>query len=260
MKKLVTMMLALAMLLSCAAFPALAEAEPVKLDVFYASTRPINECTELTRQYIIDNLGVDINLIQGDSSNFDQQLALYISGGEMPDVVWCSYSVWMDYAQQGAWADISAYLTDENADLMNYVGDDWSYMTVDGAVYGVPSELSVPSSHIIGIRKDWLDKLGLEIPTTLDEFTNVMRAFKNEDPDGNGENDTYGYCGAGFSYLSALMGAFGASSERDFFLNDDGTITTNAISNEMKEALAYLRDIYAEGLIDPDMVTATYEQ
>ena len=56
------------------------------------------------------------------------------------------------------------------------------------------------------------------------------------------------------------MGAFGASTERDNFLNDDGTITTNAISNEYKDALKYLNSIYKEGLIDPEMFTCTYEQ
>ena len=63
-----------------------------------------------------------------------QQLALYISSGDMPDVIWCDYNVWMEYAKEGAWADLSAYLTDANADLMSYVGDNWVYMTMDGQV------------------------------------------------------------------------------------------------------------------------------
>lgn len=80
-----------------------------------------------------------------------------------------------------------------------------------------------------------------------------MRKFTFDDPDGNGQNDTYGLSCAGYNYLSFLMGAFGASTERDNFLNDDGTITTNAISNEYKDALKYLNSIYKEGLIDPEM-------
>lgn len=87
-----------------------------------------------------------------------------------------------------------------------------------------------------------------------------MRKFTFDDPDGNGQNDTYGLSCAGYNYLSFLMGAFGASTERDNFLNDDGTITTNAISNEYKDALKYLNSIYKEGLIDPEMFTCTYEQ
>ncbi len=234
--------------------------EVVTLDVFYASSRPMNEATDLTRQYIRETLGIDINLIQGDVANFNQQLALYISSRDMPDIVLCDYSVWMDYAKTGAWADISPYLNNEYTDLMDYVGDDWSYMTLDNKIYGIPNELQVPSSHVTYIRQDWLDNLGLEVPATLDEFTEVMRQFTFNDPDGNGKNDTYGLSAAGYTYLSFLMGAFGASTERDYFLNDDGTITDNAISDEYRAALAYLRDIYSEGLIDPELFTCTYEQ
>lgn len=43
------------------------------------------------------------------------------------------------------------------------------------------------------IRQDWLDNLGLEAPTTIDEFEEVIRAFTEDDPDGNGEKDTYGF-------------------------------------------------------------------
>lgn len=261
MKKFLSMLMVLAMLCTMAAFTATAENEVVKLDVFYSSTRPMNEATEQTRQYMIDNLGVDFNMIQGDGANFDQQLALYITSGDMPDIIWCSYTVWSDYAQQGAWADISGYLSEEaTPELMKYVGDNWAYMTVDGGIYGVPSMLDVPTSHVTGIRTDWLNNLGLEAPTTIDEFTEVMRAFTFDDPDGNGQNDTYGLSAGGAGYFSFLMGAFGSSSERDNFMNEDGTIRTNAISEEYKNALKYLRDIYAEGLVDPEMFTASTDQ
>lgn len=260
MKKLLASLLMAAILLSMTAMPALAQDEAVELNVFYATSRPMNEATDLTRQYIRETLGVDINLTQGDSTNFTQQLALYISSGDMPDVVWLSFPVWKEYAEEGAWADISGYLLDEYTDLNDYVGDNWAYMTVDGGIYGVPSMLSVPSSHVSFIRQDWLDKLGLEMPATLDELTDVFRAFTFDDPDGDGQNNTYGLSGAGYSYLSFLLGAYGASTAEAYFLNDDQTITTNAISAGYKEGLAYLRDIYAEGLIDPEMFTATYEQ
>ena len=253
-----TLPLLLSLLLVLTAIPAMAEAsEPVRLDVFYASNRPMNEATDLTRQFMIDNLGVDFNLIQGDSDNFDQQLALYISSGDMPDVIWCSYATWKEYASEGAWANLTDFLTEEAyPNLMKYVGDSWPYVTVDGEIQAVPSLLNTPSGQIMAIRGDWLENLELEIPRTLDEYTEVMRAFRTQDPDGDGEMNTWGLSGAGLSYLSPFMGAFGASAEDDFFLNDDGTIETNAISENYRSSLRYLRDIYAEGLIDPEMFTS----
>lgn len=261
MKKMVLLLMVMIMAVSSIPFGAVAEnkEEPVTLNVFYASSRPMNDATEMTRQWIEDNLGVNIQLTQGDSSNFAQQLALYISSGDMPDVVWLSYKEWAEYMEEGAWADISPYYK-EHENLQNYVGEYWNYVSSGEGVYGVPSMLNVPSSHITAIRKDWLDKLGLEIPVTLDEYTEVMRQFTFNDPDGDGQNNTFGISGEKTDKLSFLVGAFGASTNQDYFLNEDGTVTTNAISEEYKAGLQYLRDIYAEGLIDPEMFTTTYEQ
>lgn len=259
MKKILTLVLTLALVLTATALPALAE-EPVVLNVFYATSRPMNEATDLTREYIKNEIGVDFNLTEGDGSNFSQQLALYIANGDMPDVIRLDYAMWKEYAAEGAWADLTDYITDEYTDLNNYVGDNWTYAKQDGRIYGVPSVSGTPSNHVIAIRQDWLTKLGLEVPVTLDDFVNVMRAFTTQDPDGDGQNNTYGLGGSGVNTLSPLFGAFGSSPVQASFLNEDGTITTNAISPAYKEALKYIRDVYAEGLIDPEVFTCSNDQ
>ena len=63
--------------------------------------------------------------------------------------------------------------------------------SIDGKVYGVYRSRELGRAGV-SIRKDWLDKLGLEQPKTIDDFYNVLKAFKEQDPDGNGANDTYG--------------------------------------------------------------------
>ncbi len=261
MKKLVSLMLALVMSLSC--LSALAESsDAVAITAFISSTLADDEYNGLTKQYIIDHIGVDVTMIRGDASNFNQQLALYISSGDIPTLVNTgSYSVWRDYALEGAWADLTPYLNEEDyPNLFAYVGDKWPLMTIDGKIYGIPQLTDHRTGHVINIRQDWLDQLGLAVPTTLDEYTEVMRAFTQKDPDGNGINDTYGLSGDGFVYLAFLMGAFGATASEYYILNEDGTVTTNAISEDYKAALTYLRDIYAEGLIDPEMFTCTETQ
>lgn len=260
MKKILSLVLSLAMLLTMAALPVFAEEEPVVLNVFYATSRPMNDATDLTREYIKEQIGVDINLTQGDGANFAQQLALYIADGNMPDVVRLDYDMWKEYAVEGAWADLTDYVTDECTDLNNYVGDYWTYAKQDDRIFGVPSLSGTPSNHVIAIRQDWLTKLGLEVPATLDDFINVMRAFTTQDPDGNGKNDTYGLGGTSASTLSPIFGAYGATTDESFFLNDDGTITTNAISEAYKQGLKIARDLYAEGLIDPEVFTCSNDQ
>ena len=67
----------------------------------------------------------------------------------------------------------------------------------DGKVYGMAISPNLTEGQVMLIRQDWLDSLKLEAPTTIDEFENIISAFTNEDPDGNGKNDTYGFTFSG---------------------------------------------------------------
>ncbi len=269
MRKTVSALLVVCLLLLGMAPLATAEEEAVPVKMFYPSTRPMNELTELTRQYVRETLGVDMQLTQG-STDWKQQLALYITSGDLPDLMaFMDMSTFLAYAEEGVFLDISEEV-DKYPNIKKYlstVGDPDKLLartSYDGAVYGIPSVSIARSYYVTNIRTDWLDKLGLAIPKTLDEYTEVMRAFTKNDPDGNGKDDTYGFSGYsaggnGNKFLTAFFGAFGATPTQDYFVRD-GKVTMNVISDEYKAALAYLRDIYAEGLIDPELFTADYNQ
>ena len=267
MKKYLALLIA--MLMALTLLPAaVAEEEPVTVDMFYVSSRPMNEFTDMTRAYVRDTIGVDMNLIQG-GDNWKQQLALFITGGDIPDLMaFMDASTFQGYAAEGAFYDITdlvgqyeniqAYLSS----VQGYTAEDMlARTTVDGAIYGIPSVTTARSYYSLNIRTDWLKNVGLEIPTTLDEFTEVMRAFKNNDPDQDQKDDTYGFSGArGYDSLTPFFGAFGARPDQCYFLSEDGKVVTNVLSEDYKAALQYIRDVYAEGLIDPEMFTATYQQ
>ena len=232
MKRLLALLIAAIMLL--AIMPtALADDEPVTLTLFYESTRPINEYTELTHQYIKDNLGIDINLIQG-GDNWKQQLSLYITSGDIPDLMaFMDQPTFQGYAADGAFYDITDRVRNYD-NIMNYLDSVVGYTaddmlartTLDGRIYGIPGVTIARSYYSENIRTDWLEKLGLEIPKTLDEFTEVMRAFTKNDPDGNGVDDTYGFSGAQqYNSLTPFFGAFGARPDQAFFLGEDDKIT-----------------------------------
>lgn len=262
MKRLLCLLLTMMFLLGTVS--ALADSvaqEVVPVEILISGSRPMNEYTEMTRQQVIKDIGVDMNLTE--SSEFSTALSLRMADDDLPDLVWLSYSEWAAYAADGAWADLSPYLNAEDyPNLMAFVSDDcWAYMAVDEeGIYGIPNMTGVKTYYVLNVRQDWLDKLNLKAPTTLEEYTDVMRAFTFNDPDGNGENDTYGLCGPGYTYLSPFLGAFGATAGEAYFLNDDGTITTNVISENYRNGLAYLRDIYKEGLIDQETFTASASQ
>ena len=114
------------------------------------------------------------------------------------------------------------------------------------------------------IRQDWLDAVGLSVPTTLDEWYTVLKAFKEQDPNGNGVadeiplSDSWG----GTNYLFA-GNAFGlylsGNAAGDFAVGEDGKLFYKYTDARYKETLAFLNKLYSEGLMDPEYATATYE-
>lgn len=90
----------------------------------------------------------------------------------------------------GFWA-LDDYIKDY-PELYNFVGEQvWENSKVHGKIYGIPRLRILPRNGLI-IRQDWLDALNLEMPETFDELYEVAKAFTENDPDGNGQNDTVG--------------------------------------------------------------------
>lgn len=233
--------------------------------LFYHNTRPMNAYTELTRREVIGKIGVDMQLIRG-GDNWKEQLSLLMADDdEAVDIVaLMDMGTFSNYAAAGAFYDLTDLLADY-PNIITYlsgvendsVQDILSWTSVNGRIFGLPSITVVRSYYTESIRSDWLKRLGLSVPETLAEWTNVMRAFTYGDPDGNGIDDTYGFSGSRqYNSLTPFFGAFGARPDQCYFLDDDGHVVTNVISEEYRNALGYLRDIYAEGLIDPEMFIA----
>lgn len=126
----------------------------------------------------------------------------------------------------------------------------------DGNIYAIGYNTANPLS-IIAYRKDWLDKFGMDVPTTLDEYYAFAKAVALEDPDGNSKkNDTFAF--GGYSKVDRFMdhiffGAYGTLP--NYWMVKDGQIVNGSIQPEAKEALKYLKKLYDEKIIDPEFVT-----
>lgn len=127
----------------------------------------------------------------------------------------------------------------------------------DGVSYGLSQSGSVDRNEGILIRKDWLDRLTLSIPTTLEEFYDVMRAFTYNDPDGDGKDNTYGF-GAYIDTRAVEEGLgcrfapfFGAYGVEGTFNASKKNAGLTIHKKEYKEALSYVNRIISDGLVDP---------
>ncbi|GHU01498.1 sugar ABC transporter permease [Spirochaetia bacterium] len=108
--------------------------------------------------------------------------------------------------------------------------------------YGNPD---IGSPRVIMIRKDWLDKLGLKVPTTLDEFFNTVKAFRDRDANGNGIRDEVVSVGAGMSI--GIPQWFGLGHE--LVAAVDGKAQSPWYQPGMREYLQFMNRLYKEGLL-----------
>jgi putative aldouronate transport system substrate-binding protein len=131
----------------------------------------------------------------------------------------------------------------------------------DGHIYGLPiaEEMGIGDTPFFpSINKKWLDALGIPMPTTLDEYTEALRAFKTQDPNGNGKQDEIPLS---FMHLwwcadiGDFFAAFGMADNLDHRIVRDGKVIFTAYQPEYKEAIKYFHQWYKEGLIDPESFT-----
>lgn len=133
-------------------------------------------------------------------------------------------------------------------------------VTFDGKQYGLPEPPPLPKREGFVIRKDWLEKLNLEVPTNTEELLEVAKAFTEQDPDGNGQNDTYGLggfiVGPGLgNRFDFIMGAYGVPGVWNFA--DPANFGLNVRNPQYPEALAYFKSLVDAKVIDPDWPTLT---
>lgn len=134
----------------------------------------------------------------------------------------------------------------------------WNLMRADsqdGHIYVIPQVYIDYAERGWIIRQDWLDKLGLEKPETKEELVEVLRAFRDGDPNGNGLKDELPTTfEAGPNWLHGFFAMYGVPMFNSDPLWDiyDGKLKYSAITQNAKDALAFMAELYAEGLIDPE--------
>lgn len=214
-------------------------------------------------QIVKEKFNIDLKLTALPSSENDQDVKINAAGAanSLPDLFMVRRPVWLKLVEQGLVADVDdMYALMPQRCATHYDEDSKAFTTIDGKSYGLASPGAIAKNEGVLIRKDWLDKLGLDIPKTTDEFMAVMKAFTFQDPDGNGKNDTYGY-GAFIEIhnqeeglgrrLDPIMGAFGVAGTWDLTVANAGL---NVLKPEYYDAMSYVNEMITEGVIDPNWI------
>jgi putative aldouronate transport system substrate-binding protein len=201
--------------------------------------------------------GINLVIEQPPHNQYYEKVNLAFASGDLPDVLELSpadNSAFLTYATQGALADVtdlvaqSEPLAKANQAIVDGV-------KIDGKLYGFPNDSA--SGTLTYCRKDWIDKLGMKVPTNYNEYMEMLRGFTFKDPDGNGKNDTKGFTGAGLDsitdnyryILDFMQDAVPAMQYKN------GKWVDGFQEPEMVKALERISAAYKEGVIDKDIIT-----
>jgi len=167
-----------------------------------------------------------------------------------------------EYLLEVPYAAIEKYAPSIYKQISEQAPAAWAYSYYEGKNYGMPNlNYSHVENVVSGYRGDWLEKLGMDAPDTLDELHDVLYAFVHNDPDGNGKDDTYGYAPLSTYYPYFFTEFFGAYGILPFDWQEvDGEIVYGGLRPEVETVLQLLADWNKEGLIYPAFIESDRSQ
>ena len=219
----------------------------------------------------------NVDVFEANDSQYDTNVSMVISMGSLPDIMVVSSQ---DEVEQLVGAGLIEDLTesynncisDRIRKMYESYGDSLKDMvTYDGKIMALPETNITDGPNLVWLRKDWMDKLGLSEPHTIDDVVNIVKHFISEDPGNNGvdasgkpntvglavDTDVTGECGYSSEFLLDIIFACFGAYPKQWIMNDDGEIVYGSVTNEAKEALSYISSLYNQGVIDNDFLLRT---
>ena len=274
MKK--TLAITLVLLLSLSAIAATGEGtlnevfpldEPYTVSCFAFSNIGYDLADSLFMKTMEEKTNIHWDLHTFNSSDMTEKMNLSLNTGEYYDVYMktgLSLADATKYGQQGVFIPLNDLIEDYMPNLKALLDgrDGWSAITSgDGSIYALPQiqkqGMAAPSVFINAV---WLERVGMDVPETEEEFMDVLRAFKENDANGNGDpDDEYPiYCPAGAVEFTFVL--FGIAMDYNTYSMYDGeNMIYVPTSEQYKEFLAFWADAYKEGLINEDCFSATWD-
>ena len=224
--------------------------------------------------------GININWIMIDSGQSERINAML--AGDMPDAfignivkedtIGANKELFYDLSEEGL---LETYAPDVLEDIKSLNGGNgldlikWPDGSIRSLITNDASNYANDAEGIMVINKAWLDKLGLQIPTTADEFYNVLCAFRDNDMDGDGDasNEVPFNITQKFWTSKILQGAnswgiagYTNASKSHYLQLKDGKITSTVDTDEFRAFLEYYNKLVNEGLINLDCFSETSDQ
>lgn len=230
-------------------------------------------------QILEKEFNIDIIWEEYSSDAWNTELALMFTTGELPDMIVGSNmdkNASNEYGDDGYFLDMMEYIEympnvkkyfDLYPNFANYS------KTSDGELYGLarvfPSRLGVASIMNTWINTEWLERVGMDEPTSLDELYKVLKAFKEQDANGNGDpNDEIPLgmqldCGRGFRLQYLILAAHGYYVNEqgwNLYLSEDGKVGLAPLEENYREYLRYMHKLHDEKLMEQSVFDISNEE
>lgn len=212
----------------------------------------------LVLQEVEKQTNTKIEMIHTPFSERDAKRNALITAGDVPDIFWVGdIATAKEMKEEGLLADLTDVINAVYPEFFEEYGDEVKKVPInDDGIYMIPN-FSAGYPTALTIRADWLENLGLDMPTDLESFAEVMHAFTYDDPDGNGVDDTYGLNAGlvqGYANFNTIFGAYGIAADKPLLL-EDGTVTTWVKHENFLDAVKYIKGLFDDGVITPDYLT-----
>lgn len=211
-----------------------------------------------------------------DEGAYNERVNLMIAEGdlsELPDVFTVTASQLALLVEAEMVADLTdAYEAHVSPNLRGAIDDTNGLATMNctfnGRLYAIPAvNCGENAASQLFIRDDWLKNLGLDAPTNIAELVEVALAFKNNDPDGNGEDDTVGLmCQSDITQIDSAFGSMNVFFHQNhaypeyWYLGEDGKVAYGSVQPETREALQLIASLVEQGVIEKDFATTGWDQ
>ena len=240
--------------------------EPIELSVFFPNWHDIPyDDDSPVEQHAAELTGISLASIDSEAGKPAREIAdLLVRSANMPDIVGGSglRRIFNKYGPQGAFVKLDPLIERYAPNLRAFFNDNpelyRAATSYDGHLYYVPF---FPDGQITTgyfVRQEWLEKLALDTPDTVDAFYAMLKAFKSMDPNGNGKQDEIPFFTPNFEYLLQLSSLWGArssgrSGSLDFYL-DGNELVHGLAQPRYREVIHNLAQWYDEGLIAFDLL------
>ncbi len=272
MKKLVALLLAAMMLLSMVSVAMAddAQTEPARFVIRSNSNKENKTENDKVKALIEEKSGIKFEVIVVAENTWAEKVNVMMAGSEQFDIInlTANGGVWSTYAANGAIQPFTMEMLEEYAPhlLAMFPEEAWiPCKDAEGNIWALPRHEAFTAGGVPSIRTDWLEKLGLSMPTTLAELEVYFEGVKTSDLNGNGlVGDEYGY----IPYFQSLftgplhvyyLGTKGDCNNNDRFLDEDGLVKPWYMHKNAWALIAKGAEWYQKGYINQDYLTMTNE-